>query len=73
VKPRSGLPPVSSLQYSHYPITPISAHVRKTAGSAACAGANATDPEPATLFMIVAVLIGRSIANARQSYKFMRW
>jgi dienelactone hydrolase len=44
----------------------------KTTLSASGVSANAAVPEPHTLIMLVAALIGRSIANARQSDKLVR-
>jgi hypothetical protein len=48
------------------------AHFGQTGGSGSGASTNAAVPEPATLIMFVAALIGCSIANARQSHKLIR-
>jgi hypothetical protein len=48
------------------------ANFGQTAGNGSGARANAAVPEPTTLIILVAVLIGRGIANARQYHKLMR-
>jgi hypothetical protein len=44
----------------------------QTTHSGSGVSANAAVPEPHTLIMLVAALIGRCIANARQSHKLVR-
>jgi hypothetical protein len=48
------------------------ANFGRTAGSGSGVSQNASVPEPTTLVMFVATLIGYSIANARQCHKLMR-